>query len=112
MNGMQPKKSSTRVGPGMQEPRAFRNYVYWKCTRCMNIPLSRNELIILDRQMAMISRQLGEIASLLESRLGETAEMAQSARIIEQGFSDLARKAHNQAAASEETPLASRRQTA
>ena len=78
----------------------------------MNIPLSKNELIILDRQMAMISRQLGEIADLLESRLGETTEMAQSARIIEQGFSDLGRKVHSQAAAFEETTLASRTQTA
>ncbi|HWY48336.1 MAG TPA: hypothetical protein VNX70_13200 [Bryobacteraceae bacterium] len=59
-------------------------------------PLSPNELVILDRQMAMVARHLSEIASLLESRLGETTEMAVSARIIEQGFGDLARKIHNQ----------------
>jgi len=46
--------------------------------------------------MAMVARHLSEIASLLESRLGDRTEMAVSARIIEQGFGDLARKIHNQ----------------
>jgi hypothetical protein len=59
-------------------------------------PLSPNELVILDRQMAMVARHLSEITSLLESRLGETTEMAVSARIIEQDFGNLARKIHNQ----------------
>jgi hypothetical protein len=63
----------------------------------MNSPLSQNELIILDRQMAMVARHLSEIASLLESRQGETDNTAVSARIIEQGFADLARKVHHQA---------------
>jgi len=63
----------------------------------MNSPLSQNELIILDRQMAMVARHLSEIASLLESRQGETDNTAVSARIIEQGFADLARKIHHQA---------------
>jgi hypothetical protein len=63
----------------------------------MKSPLSQNELIILDRQMAMVARHLSEIAGLLESRQGETAYIAVSARIIEQGFADLARKIHDQA---------------
>jgi hypothetical protein len=62
----------------------------------MRSPLSQNELVVLDRQMAMVERHLSEIASLLESRLGETARPAASARIIEQGFADLALKIHNQ----------------
>lgn len=65
--------------------------------KCMKSPLSHNELIILDRQMAMVARHLSEIAGLLESRQGETADTAVSARIIEQGFADLARKIHYQA---------------
>jgi hypothetical protein len=63
----------------------------------MNSPLSQNELIILDRQMAMVARHLSEIASLLESRQGDTDNTAVSARIIEQGFADLVRKIHDQA---------------
>ena len=62
----------------------------------MIFPLSPNELIILNRQMSTLAYQLSEIASLLESRLGETNEMAASARIIEQGFANLARRVHNQ----------------
>ena len=47
--------------------------------------------------MVMVARHLSEIAGLLESRQGETADTAVSARIIEQGFVDLARKIHYQA---------------
>ena len=69
-------------------------------------PLSKNELVILDRQMAMVARHLAEIASLLESRLGDKTETAVSARIIEQSFLDLARKLHNQTVqATEELPF-------
>ena len=64
----------------------------------MNSPLSQNELIILDRQMALIARHLSEIASLIESRQGETDDTAVSARIIEKSFTDLARKIHSRAA--------------
>jgi hypothetical protein len=79
----------------------------------MKSPLSPNELIILDRQMAMIARHLSEIATLLESRQGETAETAVSARIIEQGFADLARKIHGQAIEADgDLALASRTQSA
>ncbi len=79
----------------------------------MKSPLSQNELVILDRQMAMIARHLSEIASLLESRLGETTDTAVSARIIEEGFTDLARKIHNQTIQVErESALVSKSQTA
>ena len=79
----------------------------------MKLPLSQNELVILDRQMAMVARHLSEIASLLESRLGETTDTAMSARIIEQGFGDLARKIHNQTVqVAQESALVSRSQTA
>jgi hypothetical protein len=56
--------------------------------------------------MAMVSRQLSEIAGLLESRQGETADTAVSARIIEQGFADLARKIHDQAVKAADGDLA------
>jgi hypothetical protein len=79
----------------------------------MKSPLSQNELLILDRQMAMVSRHLSEIASLLESRLGETTDTAMSARIIEQGFGDLARKIHDQTVqVAQEPALISKSQTA
>ena len=63
----------------------------------MKSPLSPNELVILDRQMASVARQLSDIADLLESRQGETTDTAVSARIIQEGFADLARKIHTQA---------------
>jgi hypothetical protein len=79
----------------------------------MNSPLSHNELVILDRQMTSIARQLSEIASLLESRQGETTDAAMSARMIETGFADLARKIHNQAVrAVEYASLVSKSQSA
>jgi hypothetical protein len=62
----------------------------------MNSPLSQNELIILDRQMAMVASHLSDIAGLLASRHGETSETAITARSIEEGFANLARKIHNQ----------------
>jgi len=62
----------------------------------MNLPLSQNELIILDRQMTMVARHLSDIAGLPAARQGETSESAVTARIIEEGFANLARKVHNQ----------------
>jgi hypothetical protein len=62
----------------------------------MNSPLSQNEMVILDRQMAMVARHLSDIAGLLASRHGETSETAMTARSIEEGFTNLARKIHNQ----------------
>jgi hypothetical protein len=77
----------------------------------MKSPLSQNELLILDRQMAVVTRQLSEIAVLLESRQGDTTDTAVAARIIAEGFADLARKIHNQAVqAHENAALASRSQ--
>ncbi len=64
----------------------------------MKSPLSQNELEILDRQAATLSYQLTEIASLLESRMGETTELATSARAIQGEFAKLARQIHRQAA--------------
>ena len=52
----------------------------------MNSPLSRNELELLDRQVAQLNYQLAEIATLLESRLGKANETAVSARTIQQSF--------------------------
>ncbi len=79
----------------------------------MQYPLSQNELMILDRQMAMVARHLSEITSLLESRLGEANEIALSAKIIEAEFASLKEKIQNQEIqASEELSLASRSQNA
>ena len=78
----------------------------------MKSPLSQNELVILDRQMAMVARQLSEIAVLLESRQGESTDVAVSARIIEQGFADLARNIHQQAADTVEELAVGRAQSA
>lgn len=79
----------------------------------MNSHLSPKELAILDRQMAMVAHQLSEIASLLESHYGETTDTAVTARIIQEGFADLARKIHNQAVLSaEDAVLASKSQRA
>jgi hypothetical protein len=46
----------------------------------MRPALSRNELEILDRQVAALSYQLSEIAGSLEARLGTTSELSVSAR--------------------------------
>jgi hypothetical protein len=79
----------------------------------MNSPLSQNELVILDRQMAMVARHLSEIADLLESRLGETNDNAVCARIIEEGFADLARKIHQQCnRGAQDLPLVRKSQSA
>lgn len=53
-------------------------------------PLSRNEVEILDHQVATLSYQLSEIAGLLETRLGEANELAISARAAQQEFARFA----------------------
>ena len=79
----------------------------------MKSPLSQNELVILDRQMATVAWQLSEIAFLLESRQGAASDSAVSARILEQGFADLARKIHNQTIqVAGDSPLVSKSQSA
>ncbi len=42
----------------------------------MKAALSRNEMEILDRHVATLTHQLSEIAELLESRLGDTNDLA------------------------------------
>jgi len=56
----------------------------------MKSALSHNEIEILDRQVATLSYQLSEIASLLESRLGDGNELAISARSAQQEFAKFA----------------------
>jgi hypothetical protein len=58
----------------------------------MKSALSHNEIEILDRQVATLSYQLSEIAGLLESRLGETNELATSARTAQREFSKFAQR--------------------
>ena len=62
----------------------------------MRVPLSRNEMEILDRQMATVNFQLTEIAHLLEVRLGSTNDLAGSARGVSDQFTKLANRIHRQ----------------
>ena len=64
----------------------------------MRAPLSHNEFEILDHQAETINNQLAEIANLLETRLGDTTDLATSARTIQQDFAALAHKIHREAA--------------
>jgi len=66
--------------------------------KTMKAPLSQNELEILDRQAAAITNQLTDIANLLETRLGESTELAMTARGLQEEFAKLARQIHRQAA--------------
>jgi hypothetical protein len=67
----------------------------------MKSALSHNEIVILDRQAATLSYQLSEIAGLLESRLGETSELATSARNAQREFAQFAQRIHRRVALSE-----------
>jgi hypothetical protein len=58
----------------------------------MNAKLSQNEMEMLGRQAAALSYQLSEIAGSLESRLGETNELAASARNAERAFAQFAQQ--------------------
>ena len=62
----------------------------------MKAALSRNEMEILDRHVATLTNQLSDIASLLESRLGETNEMATSARNAQREFAIFAHRIRRQ----------------
>jgi len=75
----------------------------------MKVPLSRNEMELLDRQMATLNFQLTEIAHLLEVRLGNTNDMASSARGVCDQFTKLANRVHRQNAL--ETSIAHKDQT-
>jgi len=79
----------------------------------MKAALSRNEMEILDRHVATLTNQLSEIASLLESRMGETNELATSARIAQREFARFAHRIRRQTVVvrGEERPL-SKSQTA
>lgn len=78
----------------------------------MQSALSHNEMVILDRQAATLSYQLSEIASLLESRLGETDAFATSARNAQRELAQFAQLIHRRAALSEVGRLESDSQTA
>jgi predicted nucleic acid-binding Zn-ribbon protein len=67
----------------------------------MKSALSHNEIVILDRQAATLSYQLSEIAGLLESRLGETSELATSARNAQREFAQFEQRIRRRVALSE-----------
>jgi hypothetical protein len=56
----------------------------------MQSALSHNEIEILDHQVASMSYQLSQIAGLLESRLGQSNELASAARSAQQEFASFA----------------------
>jgi hypothetical protein len=78
----------------------------------MKSALSHNEIEILDHQVATLCYQLSEIAGLLESRLGETNELAASARNAQQEFAKFAQRVRRRVALSESTRPESNSQTA
>jgi predicted nucleic acid-binding Zn-ribbon protein len=78
----------------------------------MQSALSPNEIEILDRQVATLSYQLSEIAGLLESRLGETSELATSARHAQREFAEFAKRVRRRVSLSETGRLESDSQTA
>jgi hypothetical protein len=67
----------------------------------MKSALSHNEIEILDHQVASLCYQLSEIAGLLESRLGETNELATSARNAQQEFFKFAQRVRRRVSLSE-----------
>ena len=73
-------------------------FTYGELGDDLKAALSQNELETLDRQVATIDYQLGEIANLLESRVGAATELAASARAIQKEFARLARQIHVQTA--------------
>jgi len=79
----------------------------------MKAALSRNEMEILERHVATLTHQLSEVAGLLESRLGETNELASSARCAQREFARFAERIRRQAvvARGDQAPL-NRSQTA
>jgi predicted nucleic acid-binding Zn-ribbon protein len=69
----------------------------------MRPALSHNELEILDRQVATLSYQLSEIARSLESRLGETSELAKAARDAQREFAKFAQRVRRRVALADTT---------
>jgi len=78
----------------------------------MRSALSHNEIQILDHQVATLSYQLSEIASLLESRLGDSNELATSARSAQQEFAQFAQRVRRRVALPETGRPESNSQTA
>jgi hypothetical protein len=78
----------------------------------MKSALSHNEIEILDRQVATLSYQLAEIAGSLESRLGETNELAISARGAQREFARFAERVRTRVALTETGSPESNSQTA
>ncbi len=78
----------------------------------MKSALSHNEIEILDHQVATLSYQLSEIASLLESRLGDGNELAISARSAQQEFAKFAGRVRRRVALPEAGRPESNSQTA
>jgi hypothetical protein len=78
----------------------------------MKSALSHNEIEILDHQVATLSYQLSQIVGLLESRLGETNELATSARTAQQEFAQFAQRVRRRVALSETGRPESNSQTA
>jgi hypothetical protein len=64
----------------------------------MKSALSHNEIEILDRQVAALGYQMSEIAGSLESRLGETSELATSARDAQREFAKFAQRVRRRVA--------------
>ena len=64
----------------------------------MKAALSQNEMEILDRHLATLTYHLSEIASMLQTRLGETNEMTVSARSAQREFARFANRVRRQSA--------------
>jgi hypothetical protein len=78
----------------------------------MKSALSHNEVELLDRQVAILSYQLSEIAGSLESRLGHANELATSARNAQQEFAKFAQRVRRRVALEDSIRPASDSQTA
>jgi hypothetical protein len=78
----------------------------------MKSALSHNEIEILDHQVATMSYQLSQIASLLESRLGASNELAVSARSSKLEFAKFAQRVRRRVALLETSRPESDSQTA
>jgi hypothetical protein len=69
----------------------------------MKDPLSQNEKRTLERQMATVTYQMNEIAHLLEVRLGDTNDLAGSARLVSDQVKKLADRIKRQNALQQES---------
>jgi hypothetical protein len=78
----------------------------------MRVPLSRNEMEILDRQLATVNHQMTEIAHLLEVRLGNTNELAGTAKLLCEQLTKLSNRVHRQNTLEGSGPLKDQSQSA